>query len=393
MQSVKEFEKLGISTNVLKALKKKGFKTPTPIQKKVIPVFLEEDRDIIGQAQTGTGKTAAFGIPLIERLKEKTGHVQALILVPTRELAIQVAEEVISLRGNKRLFVLPIYGGQSIRRQWQYLKRGVDIVVGTPGRILDHLGHKSLKLHNLSYFILDEADEMLNMGFIDDIKEILKSVPLKKRMLLFSATMPETILHIAQKYMNQPVLITAKAPQTTPQLTTQVYYEVSPHRKFDVLCRIIDMEEGFYGLVFCKTKRDVDEIAARLIQRGYNAGALHGGLSQRQRERILNKFKKRWLNVLVATDVAARGIDISNLTHVINYALPEDPAYYIHRIGRTGRAGKEGKAISLVTFKDYKKLHRIKSLFKITIKKKILPKLRTQKGSLYPSQRATSLAK
>jgi ATP-dependent RNA helicase DeaD len=375
MEKLEKFRTLGLSENTLHALEKKGFEEPTPIQQKTIPILLKGEVDIIGQAQTGTGKTAAFGLPILEGIKEKSKTIQALVLVPTRELAIQVSEELNSFRGEKRLQIVPIYGGQSIEVQLRRLKKGVDVVVGTPGRVLDHLKRKSLKLENISYLVLDEADEMLNMGFIDDVEEIIKNTGSHKRMLLFSATMPQKIIGIAEKYMKKYEMIGVKKEQITTHLTDQIYFEVAPSDKFDALCRIIDIEHEFYGLIFCRTKVDVDTIANKLIERGYDAEALHGDISQNQREFILNKFRKQRINILVATDVAARGIDIHNLTHVINYSLPQDPEYYVHRIGRTGRAGKEGTAITFVTPDEYRKLVFIKKITRTDIRKEKLPKI------------------
>ncbi|HCL56771.1 MAG TPA: RNA helicase [Spirochaetia bacterium] len=375
MENLEKFRALGLSENVIEALKIKGFEEPSPIQELTIPLLLNGEKDIIGQAQTGTGKTAAFGLPLIERIEEKNETVQALILVPTRELAIQVAEEIHSLKGKKRLYITPIYGGQSIDQQIKKLKRGVHIVVGTPGRIIDHINRKTLKLANLSYAILDEADEMLNMGFIDDIKEILGHTPENKRMLLFSATMPDEIMMIARKYMKDYEIVRVQKETLTTNLTDQIYFEVSHNDKFEALCRIIDIESEFYGLIFCRTKIDADQISNQMIERGYDAEALHGDISQFQRENILAKFKKKRINILVATDVAARGIDINNLTHVINYSLPQDPESYVHRIGRTGRAGKEGTAITFVTPEEYRKLVFIKRISKTEIRKEKLPKI------------------
>jgi ATP-dependent RNA helicase DeaD len=343
------FESLGLSDKTLKILERKGFEEPTPIQEKTIPAILEGEKDIVGQAQTGTGKTAAFGLPIIELIPEKSKAVQALVLTPTRELAIQVAEEINSLKGKKKLSIVPIYGGQSIELQLRSLRKGIDIVVGTPGRILDHLRRRTLKLQNISFLVLDEADEMLNMGFLEDVREIMDNTGPEKRTMLFSATMPREILQIAKKYMGEYDVMKVTKGQLTVSLTDQIYFEVSSADRFEALCRIIDIEEEFYGLVFCRTKIDVDTIANRLIERGYDADALHGDMSQGQREKILNKFKKHLLNVLVATDVAARGIDVQDLTHVINYSLPQDPESYVHRIGRTGRAGKEGNAITFIT--------------------------------------------
>ncbi|HAR62091.1 MAG: ATP-dependent helicase [Candidatus Margulisiibacteriota bacterium] len=375
METLEKFRKLGLSEDTLKALKKKGFEEPTPIQEQTIPILLKGEVDIIGQAQTGTGKTAAFGIPIIEKIEEKSKVTQALILVPTRELAIQVAEELNSLKGQKNLQIVPIYGGQSIEEQFRRLKRGVDVIVGTPGRILDHLRRRSMKLDSISYLVLDEADEMLAMGFIEDVEEILKSTSVEKRTLLFSATMPREILDIAKNYMKKYEVIAVRKENMTVDLTDQIYFEVSSSEKFEALCRIIDIEIEFYGLVFCRTKIDVDEIASRLNERGYDADGLHGDISQAQREKILDKFKKKRITILVATDVAARGIDINNLSHVLNYSLPQDPESYVHRIGRTGRAGKQGTAITFVTREEYRRLLFIQKIAKTDIRKEKLPKI------------------
>jgi ATP-dependent RNA helicase DeaD len=373
---MESFENLGLSERTLKALKLKGYEEPTPIQVKTIPAVLAEKKDIVGQAQTGTGKTAAFGLPIIELLHENSKTVQALVLTPTRELAIQVAEEINSLKGDKRLSIIPIYGGQSIDLQFRSLKKGIDVVVGTPGRILDHLKRRTLKLDKISCLVLDEADEMLNMGFLEDVTEIIESTGHDKRTMLFSATMPHEIIQIAKKYMGEYTLLKVTKGQLTVSQTDQIYFEVSEADKFEVICRIIDIEEEFYGLVFCRTKIDVDTVANRLIERGYDADALHGDLSQNMREKILNKFKKNLINILVATDVAARGIDVLNLTHVINYDLPQDPESYVHRIGRTGRAGKEGNAITFITPQEYRKLQFIQRGAKTDIRKAKLPKVK-----------------
>ncbi len=370
------FENLGLSEDTLKALKKKGFEEPTPIQVQTIPAILSGSKDVVGQAQTGTGKTAAFGLPMIELLRGKSGFVQALVLTPTRELAIQVADEINSLKGKSKLSAVPIYGGQAIDIQLRSLRKGVDIVVGTPGRVIDHINRRTLKLNRISFLVLDEADEMLNMGFLDDVKEIMESTSAEKRTMLFSATMPNQIMQIAKKYMGEYDVFKVSKGQLTVSQTDQIYFEVSGGDKFEALCRIIDMEEDFYGLVFCRTKIDVDTVGNHLIERGYDADSLHGDMSQSQREKILNKFKKRRLNVLVATDVAARGIDVQNLTHVINYALPQDPESYVHRIGRTGRAGKEGIAVTFITPQEYRKLQFIKKSAKTDIRKAKLPRVK-----------------
>jgi ATP-dependent RNA helicase DeaD len=374
--SVATFESLGLSDTALKVLEQRGFEEPTPIQEMTIPAIMTGTKDIVGQAQTGTGKTAAFGLPIIELLPEKSKTVQALVLTPTRELAIQVAEEVNSLKGKKKLSIVPIYGGQSMELQLRSLRKGVDVVVGTPGRILDHLRRRTLTLKHISFLVLDEADEMLNMGFLEDVKEIIENTGPKKRTMLFSATMPREIVQIAKNYMGDYDVMKVTKGQLTVSLTDQIYFEVSAADKFEALCRIIDIEEEFYGLVFCRTKVDVDMVANHLIERGYDADALHGDMSQGQREKILNKFKKRLLTVLVATDVAARGIDVHDLTHVINYSLPQDPESYVHRIGRTGRAGKEGNAITFITPSEYRKLQFIRTKAKTDIRKARLPRVR-----------------
>jgi len=368
-----KFEHLGLSESVLDAIQKKGFEEPSSIQALTIPVMLRNDTDIIAQAQTGTGKTAAFGLPLIEMINPRNKSVQALIITPTRELAIQVSEEISSLKGNSGIQAIPIYGGQSIDQQLRRLKKGVQIVVGTPGRVIDHIKRKTLNLKDIEYLILDEADEMLNMGFIEDMEEIMKHTNPQKRTLLFSATMPARIKALASKYMSDYEFITVKKQQITVSLTEQIYYEVKASDKFEALCRIIDIEEDFYGLVFCRTKNDVDDVVSHLIDRGYDADAIHGDISQAQREKTLAKFKKKQINVLVATDVAARGIDVANMTHVINYSLPHDPEAYVHRIGRTGRAGKAGTAITFITPSEYNKLMFIKRKAKTDIKKLKIP--------------------
>jgi len=320
-----KFTDLGLSSEVLEAINKKGFEEPTAIQVLTIPVMLKDDNNIIAQAQTGTGKTAAFGLPLIEMIDTDLRTVQALILVPTRELAIQVSEEINSLKGKRDLRIVPIYGGQSIDQQLRRLKKGVHIVVGTPGRVIDHLNRKTLKIGEIEHLILDEADEMLNMGFIDDMEEIMEHTNPDKRTLLFSATIPNRIKELAHKYMDGYELLAVKKEQLTTNLTEQIYFEVKVSEKFDALCRIIDFEDDFYGLIFCRTKNNVDTVVSHLVDRGYDAEAIHGDISQSQRERTLDKFKKQTVNILIATDVAARGIDVINLTHVINYSLPPGP--------------------------------------------------------------------
>ncbi len=372
MDELYEFQELGLSDIALSAIKAKGFETPTPIQKVAIPHLLQQTGDIIAQAQTGTGKTAAFGLPILDKL-EPDGTVQALILTPTRELALQVCDEIISFKGGRPVSLTTIYGGASISDQLRRLKKGVDIVVGTPGRVLDHISRGSLDLSNVKWFILDEADEMLNMGFIEDIESILEQTPAERRVMLFSATMPDRIAKLAKKYLKDLTHHKIESKQLTTDLTDQIYFEVNESDRFDALTRIIDVEPEFYGLVFCRTKVSVDEVVTKLLARGYDADGLHGDLTQLAREKILSRFRNKNITILVATDVAARGIDIQNLTHVINYSLPQDFEAYIHRIGRTGRAGKEGTAITFISPKEYRQLMMMQKVIKTQLRKEKLP--------------------
>ncbi|MES2962234.1 MAG: DEAD/DEAH box helicase [Pseudomonadota bacterium] len=373
MTNLTKFRDLGLSEMMLNSLHKKGFEEPTPIQAQTIPFLLANKKDLIGKAQTGTGKTAAFGIPIIENIVPDSKRVQAIILAPTRELAIQVAEELSSFAEEQKTRIIAVYGGQPIERQISRLQRGVDIVVGTPGRILDHLERRTLDISKVSYIVLDEADEMLNMGFIDDIEAILKAAPKERRTVLFSATMPDHIERLAKKYMGPYEVIAVARDNISKANIQQIYFEVPQSDKFEALFRIIDVEASFYGLVFCRTKIDADEISHKLANRGCRAEAIHGDLSQGQREKVLQKFRGKKITVLVATDVAARGIDIDNLTHVINYSLPQDPESYVHRIGRTGRAGKTGIAITLITPSEYRKLVSIQRMSNMTITKQKVP--------------------
>ncbi|WP_462327734.1 DEAD/DEAH box helicase [Desulfobaculum sp.] len=369
------FKALGLSDCICDALARKGFSEPTPIQEAVIPRLLSGERDVVGQAATGTGKTAAFGLPILESIEAGAGHVQALVLAPTRELAVQVADEIESFKGNKRINVLPIYGGQAFGPQFQGLRRGADIVVGTPGRVLDHIERGSLDLSNISFLVLDEADEMLNMGFIDDIETVMAAASEDRRTLLFSATMPQDILRIAKRYMNDFENVAVKREQRDVPLTEQIFHEVAESDRFEALCRVIDANDGFYGLVFCRTRADVDNVAARLQERNYAAEGLHGDASQAQREKVLNKFRKQTVTVLVATDVAARGIDVQELTHVVNYAIPQDPETYVHRIGRTGRAGRTGHAVTIINPNEFRKMRFITRNAPGEIKKQSLPRV------------------
>ncbi|UCZ51657.1 DEAD/DEAH box helicase [Bacillus shivajii] len=366
-----KFEDFQISNEIKKAIKDMGFEAPSPIQERVIPEILKRV-DVIGQAQTGTGKTAAFGIPLIERV-DQSKNIQSLILTPTRELAIQVAGELQKLSKYKKVQTLPIYGGQSIGHQIRALKRGVQVVVGTPGRVLDHLNRGTLKLQNVHTLILDEADEMLDMGFIDDIEKILQQVNRERQTMLFSATMPPPIRKLSNKYMKQPKQITISKGEVTAPSINQVYYKVLEKNKIDSLCRVIDSETIDLGIIFCRTKKGVAELTEALQARGYMADGLHGDLTQSQRDSVMKKFRDSTIEFLIATDVAARGIDVDKVSHVINYDIPQDPESYVHRIGRTGRAGREGFALTLVTPREMKHLRSIEAEIKMAIPSQGLP--------------------
>lgn len=367
------FASLGLSEVTLSALREKGFTTPTEIQAACIPLLLEGSCDVVGQAQTGTGKTAAFALPILEKINENDKSTQALILAPTRELAIQTAKEIESLKGKRKITVDAIYGGASYENQFRKLRSGLQIVVGTPGRIQDHLDRKTLDISKIKFCVLDEADEMLDMGFVEDIEKILKTSPEDKKMLLFSATMPQQILHLAESFMRDYQIKRIKKSTETASNTEQFRYDLRESDKIEALTRIIDREADFYGVIFCRTKVQCEEIGRKLQERGYNAEALHGDLSQKQREIILQKMKDHRISILVATDVAARGLDIQDLTHVINFTIPQDPEVYIHRIGRTGRAGKSGIAITFVTSSEKRKFAFIERVAKSTIKQGTIP--------------------
>lgn len=376
LEKLVEFKNLGLSEKTLKALAKKGYEKPSPIQELTIPALLSGDKDIIGQAQTGTGKTAAFSLPILEQIEENAKSIQAIVLAPTRELAVQVSEEMHALSHGRRIRITPVYGGQSMDFQIRQLKKGVDVVVGTPGRVMDLMNRGILKIDNLKFFVLDEADEMLNMGFVEDIEKILSSTNEDKKMLFFSATMAPEILKIAKNHMKEHEVLSVKARELTTDLTDQIYFEVKERDKFEALCRIMDLATDFYGIVFCRTKNDVNELVGKLNDRGYDADGLHGDISQNHREVTLKRFKAKRLNVLVATDVAARGIDVNDLSHVINYAIPQEAESYVHRIGRTGRAGKQGTAITFITPSEYRKLMYIQKTVKTEIRKEKVPRIK-----------------
>ncbi|SDY06226.1 ATP-dependent RNA helicase DeaD [Evansella caseinilytica] len=345
------FYELDIEHPIMRALDKMGFTEATPIQEKVIP-FGKQKQDIIGQAQTGTGKTVAFGIPCIEQLELEEKHPQALVLTPTRELAIQVAEELNKLGQFKGIRALPIYGGQDISRQITALKKRPQIIVATPGRYMDHMRRKTIRPEYLKVVILDEADEMLSMGFIEDIETILQEVPEERHTMLFSATMPPKLKNIADRFMQNPVSVKVEAKQLTVENIDQRYILSNEKDKFDVLCNLLDMETPELAIIFGRTKRRVDELTESLSIRGFDVDGLHGDMKQERRDQVIRKFKRGSIEVMVATDVAARGLDVNNVTHVINFDLPQDAESYVHRIGRTGRAGKKGISYSFVTYKE-----------------------------------------
>jgi len=371
---VESFAELGLSEGLLKTLSEIGYETPSPIQAECIPVLLD-GRDLIGQAQTGTGKTAAFALPLMEQIDVKLTKPQALVLTPTRELAIQVAEALQSYARNMPGFhVLPIYGGQSYIIQLKQLSRGAHIIVGTPGRVMDHLERKTLNLDNLKTMVLDEADEMLRMGFIDDVEWILERTPAQHQTALFSATMPEQIRRVAQKYLVEPREIKIKSATATVAAIRQVYWQVSGMHKLDALTRILEVEDNFdAAIIFVRTKNATVELADKLSARGYAAAALNGDLNQQMRERVIEQLKSGALDIVVATDVAARGIDVPRVSHVVNYDIPYDTEAYVHRIGRTGRAGRTGNAILFVAPREVSMLRSIERATRSPIAPLTLP--------------------
>lgn len=369
----KTFSDLGLSDEILSTLAAKGFVAPTPVQEAVIPLLLHGDKDIIAQAQTGTGKTAAFALPLLARLNASKRETQAIILAPTRELAVQVAKEIKSFGVKDSPTVTVVYGGNNMHGEVAALSKSPTIVVGTPGRVQHHIRNGKLRLDKIQYFVLDEADEMLNFGFREEIEEILKMTPPQRKVLLFSATMPRSILSIAHKYMGDHDTVKATSKEMTNENITQKYYCVREHDKFEALCRIMEGEETFYAIVFCRTKSNTDFVANRLVTKHLRAEAIHGDIDQSQREKILARFREGKTNILVATDVAARGIDITDLNFVVNYSLPESYESYTHRIGRTGRAGSKGTAITFISGKELGRLRFFERNLGVTIHKGELP--------------------
>lgn len=367
------YQDADIDPAILRAVEDMGFETMSPIQEQAIPVLLT-GKDIIGQAQTGTGKTAAFGIPMIQNVDESLKKLQAIVLCPTRELAIQAAEEIRKLAKYMHgIKVLPIYGGQDITRQIRALSQGVQIVVGTPGRVMDHMRRHTIKTTHVKMIVLDEADEMLNMGFREDIETILKDMPKERQMALFSATMPQPILDITHMYQKDAQYIKVTPKEITVAAIKQAYYRIGKKDKMEALCRLLDYYQPLRSLIFCNTKKMVDEMAEILKARGYQAEGLHGDLSQYQRDVVMNSFRGGRCAILIATDVAARGIDVSGVDAVFNYDVPEDIEYYVHRIGRTGRAGKAGRSFTLVTGREFYKIRDIEKICHTQIKERKLP--------------------
>jgi len=357
------FQELGLNQDVLKGIEELGFVKPTPIQEKIIPVVFNSGKDIVGLAQTGTGKTAAFGLPLIEQVSVDKKQVQVLVLAPTRELCMQIGSDFKNFsRHIKGLHILPVYGGANIESQIKALKKGVHIITATPGRMLDIINRKAVILDSIRFLVLDEADEMLNMGFREELDGILEKVPSTRRTLLFSATMPAEVARIARNYMNDPEEITIGRKNAGAENVRHQFYQVHARDRYLALKRIADINPDIYGIVFCRTRSETKEVADRLIKDGYNADALHGDLSQAQRDHVMKRFRERSLQMLVATDVAARGIDVSDITHIISYNLPDDLDIYTHRSGRTGRADKSGVSIAIVNFREKSRMPQIEKI-------------------------------
>ena len=368
------FQEMGLRKEILSALDEMGFEKPTSIQSKAIPVITTSNQDFIGRAQTGTGKTGAFGISILNKLDPNSDHVQAIILCPTRELCLQITKEMQNFAKNlKGVKVVPVYGGSSMDTQIYALKNGAQIVVGTPGRTLDLVNRKKLKLESLQWLVLDEADEMLSMGFKEDMDAILATTPEAKQTLLFSATLPSGIKHMVKTYMNNPLEVAAEKTQTGADNVTHHYYEVAARDRYVAIKRILDAHPNIYAIVFCRTRAETKEIAEKLSKEGYNSDALHGDLSQQQREYTMSRFRSKSLQLLIATDVAARGLDVNDLTHVINYNLPDDPDTYIHRSGRTGRAHQKGISVTIIHSREHNRLRDLERRVGKSFEKKLVP--------------------
>lgn len=368
------FQELGVRDDLLRGIAELGFETPMPVQEKVIPRLLQGDRDLVALAQTGTGKTAAFGLPIIQRIDVSRHIPQALVLAPTRELCLQIASDLADFAKHvPELEILPVYGGSSIESQIRALRKGVQIIVATPGRLIDLINRGTVKLDDVHTVVLDEADEMLNMGFVDSINDILAHVPDDRKMLMFSATMPAEVAKISKRFMHDPEEIVVGTRNEGAKNVRHIYYMVNARDKYLALKRIADNNPNIYAIIFCRTRRDTQEIADKLISDGYNADALHGDLSQQQRDIVMRKFRDRVITLLVATDVAARGLDVDDLTHVINYGLPDDTAVYTHRSGRTGRAGKTGVSIAIIHSREKGKLREIERIIGKKFERKEVP--------------------
>ena len=369
-----KFENLGLTTSLLKAVEDMGFESPSEIQQKAIPVLLENETDLVALAQTGTGKTAAFGFPLIQKINTSSKTTQAIILSPTRELCLQITNELQTYsKYESSVNVVAVYGGASITEQSRQLKKGAQIVVATPGRMQDMINRNLVDITKIEYCVLDEADEMLNMGFYEDIKNILSHTPKEKRTWLFSATMPKEVARIASKFMKNPEEITVGSRNTGAANVTHEFYMVSPRHRYEALKRLADANPEIFSVIFCRTKRDTQKVAEKLIEDGYNAAALHGDLSQNQRDLVMKSFRTRQIQMLVATDVAARGIDVDDITHVINYQLPDEIETYTHRSGRTGRAGKEGVSMVIITKSEQRKIKSIEKIIQKQFVQKTIP--------------------
>ncbi|MDE3740712.1 DEAD/DEAH box helicase [Maribacter polysaccharolyticus] len=369
-----KFEALGLQQSLLDAVTDLGFESPSEVQEKAIPILLENETDLVALAQTGTGKTAAFGFPLIQKIQSESRTTQGLILSPTRELCLQITNELkLYAKYEKNINVVAIYGGASITEQAKQVKRGAQIVVATPGRMKDMIGRRLVDISKIDYCILDEADEMLNMGFFEDIKDILSNTPKEKSTWLFSATMPKEVSVIAKKFMHSPQEITVGDKNSGASTVQHEYYIVGGRDRYPALKRLADTNPDIFSVIFCRTKRDTQKVAEKLIEDGYNAGALHGDLSQNQRDLVMNSFRKKQIQMLVATDVAARGIDVDDITHVINYQLPDEIETYTHRSGRTGRAGKSGISMIIVTRSELRKIKAIENKIKQKFIQKTIP--------------------
>jgi ATP-dependent RNA helicase DeaD len=368
------FEGLGLHENLLQAVTALGYTIPTPIQEKAIPVLISGTKDLVGLAQTGTGKTAAFGLPLLHLLKVEHRFPQALVVCPTRELCMQIVSELeLFKKFMSGVQVLAVYGGTSIGMQIRDLKRGVQIVVATPGRLIDLIERKAINLEEIKYVVLDEADEMLNMGFQDDIEFILQNTPKRDATWLFSATMPPEIRRVSRKYMKEPMEITVGKMNTANKNTDHQYFITNAHHRYEALKRMIDFNPGIYGIIFTRTKADAQSISEKLTREGYDIDALHGDLTQQQRDKVMGEFREKSLQLLIATDVAARGIDVVGITHVINYELPDDVEVYTHRSGRTGRAGNTGVCLSIINSRELGKIRQIERMVQVPFHKVEIP--------------------